>query len=169
MPLYGADFLYLTKNVRTHPLTYVPVIRYGDSKKDVRWQVMKEHLDLGLVFADSSSTGKMRNSYLIVLFRLGNVIKFFSKKWWAKAIYLLPWTFAMILFGLVVIAKDSRRFRVKLALHLLMFVDVDDTDGVRYLNAQGAVANNLMRLKPITLTRAMAMIIGFMYAFVELD
>jgi hypothetical protein len=84
-------------------------------------------------------------------------------------IYLLPWTFAMILFGSDVIARESRRFLLESALHLLMFFYLDGTEGASSLHEQGAAASKAIRLKRITLARAMSTIIGRMYALVELD
>jgi hypothetical protein len=83
--------------------------------------------------------------------------------------YLLPWTFAMISFGSDIIAKESRQFLLELALHLLMFFYLDETESAPYLNEQGAAISKVMPLKMIALTRAMSAIIGLMYALVELD
>jgi hypothetical protein len=121
--------------------------------------VIKANLDLGLVFDDRSSTGKTRDAYPIALFRLENVIKLFSKKYWVGAIYLIPWTFA----------KDSRRFLLERALSLLMFFSLDETKGAPYLNEPRAAASNVMPLKPMTLSCVMSTITGRQFALVELD
>jgi hypothetical protein len=79
----------------------------------------------------------MPHAYPIALFRLGNVIKFFSKKGWAEAMSLPPWTFAIISFGSDVIAKHPDSYpthRVALG-HLQELITREEVARSRVPNA----------------------------------
>jgi hypothetical protein len=163
------DFLHQTKNVRSCVLTYVPVIRYGFTPKEVHWEVMEEHLQLGAVLTDRTSTGKMRDSYPIAFFRLKHVIELLRERHAAEAIDRLAWALAMVSFGSDIIAKETRRFLLELTLPFLLFFYVDETERHSPLNEQGPAGSGVLLLKRNTLRRAMETILAVMLALDKLD
>jgi hypothetical protein len=168
-PFYLGDFLHLTKNVRSRLLGYIPVLRVGAVKIQVRWAVMEQHLHLGPVFSDVSSAGKMRDSYPIALFRLRHVRTLFCKSCVGEAVYLLPWTLAMVSFRSAAISKKTRFFLLSLTLVLFAKLYTDLSVRPRYLNEQGPKGSKVLPLKRITLIRVMATIAGLLYTLHDLD
>jgi hypothetical protein len=168
-PLDGGDFLHQPKNVRSRVLTYVPVIRYGFTPKEVHWEVMEEHLHLGAVFTDRTSPGLMSDSYPIDWFRLKHVRERLHGRHAAEAIYLFLWALAMVSVGSESIAKETRRFLFELTLHFLLFFYLDKTERHSPLNEQGPAGSGVLPLKPNILRRAIATIFGVMLALDKLD
>jgi hypothetical protein len=121
------------------------------------------------VFADRSSIGKIRDAYPIALFRLKHTIKLLRKRCTAEAIYLLPWTLAMMSLSSDIIAKETRRFLLELTLHFLLFFYTDQTERPCDWNEQRPAGSNVVPFKSITLKRAMATILGVILALDELD
>jgi hypothetical protein len=75
LPLYVADFLHLVKNVRSRLMKYVTAIRWKDKAITFNSGNIDRLLHLGPVLADKSSTGKMRDSYPLALFRFEYAIE----------------------------------------------------------------------------------------------
>jgi hypothetical protein len=168
-PLFVADFLHLLKNVRSRILAYVPIILYGRMQIPVEWQAMEQTIHLGAVFTDRSSAGKMRDSYPVALFRLPNVLKLFSAGRYAEAVYLLPWTLAMIAFRSDAIARSTRLFLLELALAMFTKFYHEIVENPRCLKEQGRAGDRVWPFKRITLLRVMGTIVAVIHALVILD
>jgi hypothetical protein len=95
------------------------------------------------------------------------VIALFQERLWAEAIYRLPWARAMTTFDSDAIAKETRMFLLDGALPLLTYFYLDGTKGVRVLKEQEGAGVKVIALKPITLTRSMATIVGLIFGLLE--
>jgi hypothetical protein len=119
-PFFVSDLLHAAKNVRTRLLTYVPVLYCAGMILPVNVEEMKRVLNLGEVFTDLTSTGKMRDAYPIALFRLEHVLTLFDAELFAEAVYLLAWA---LLFRAVLSDKfdlETRVFTLGVALLCLL-------------------------------------------------
>jgi hypothetical protein len=88
---------------------------------------MNNAIDLGPVFRDDSSTGKMRDAYPIVLFRLEHVIELFEMKCDVEALYLLPWAIIFRVFYSSRLSRATRVSVLQLARGFLIFFHDDAT------------------------------------------
>jgi hypothetical protein len=101
-------FLARRENIRNRLLRYIPVIRCGQILNEVHRDQMVCMLDLGPVFTDRSSTGRMRDSCPIALLRLEHGASLFCNGCSAEAICLLPWALVMTSLQSDAIGRYSR-------------------------------------------------------------
>jgi hypothetical protein len=184
-PIFLSDWLHLAKTVRTYLLKYCPILFYGDNLVAVRWQEMARVLDLGDVFADRTSTGKMRDAYPIALFRLEHVLTLFENGLYGEALYLLPWA---LVFRAILSDKMSfqgRRYTLDVAFLIFVYfeqacrpAEKRKNDFFRFpvtwppdveLPEQGAPGSEVNPLRWITLVRAMTTVAGLVCALDHLN
>jgi hypothetical protein len=180
LPLYVADFLHLVKNVRTRFIKYAMAMRWKDGYIMFWWRRMKNVINLGPVFSDDSSTGKMRDAYPIALFRLEHVIELFEMKCAAEALYLLPWAIVFRVFLSTRLSRETRVSLLQLALAFLIFFHDDAMTAKNPIPEQGRYGKGQCPadrdpqiqecVRPFlttTLRRCMSTVIGVIYAILK--
>jgi hypothetical protein len=158
-----ADFLHLAKNVRSRLLKYILAIRYGAVDIEVKPDRIAEVLEMGPILSGHSSTGKMRDSYPIALFRLEHVLALFKLGAEGEALYLLPWALIMRALLSDVISVELRCFALELALAFLFQFYLNATQ-CGHIPEQGKTGIKVMPLKRITVIRAMNTVLGLIFA-----
>jgi hypothetical protein len=179
-PFFVSDLLHAAKNVRSRLLKYIPIIYYGEKCLPVDARKMNQVLQLGEVFTDTTSTGKMRDAYPLALFRLEHVLKLLEYGLYAEAVYLAPWA---LLFRAVLSDKldvGTRIFTLGVALSIFSYFEqsyqapkkrTDDFFRARFRlprrtrpPEQGSQGLRVTPLKWITLIRVMATTIAIVTA-----
>ena len=87
------DMMHIMKNARTR--LFKGKISFNREKVTLTADinVMRESLQLGSTLSDDSSTGAMRDCYVLKLFTLHNVVKLLEENHVGEAYYILPYAF----------------------------------------------------------------------------
>jgi hypothetical protein len=182
MPLYVADFLHLIKNVRSRFIKYLTGMSIGEISVIFWSRRMQNILDLGPVFSDQSSTGKMRDVYPITLFRLEHVIKLFEENCPAEALYLLPWALLLRALQSSIVTRGTRIRLLQLAMKFLVFFyqnaicpsnqipeKARNGSGKCPVDREPEIKDCVRPFLEITLLRGMNTVIGLLYSLLNID
>jgi hypothetical protein len=176
-PLYVADFLHVVKNVRSRFISYATGMHLRRGPVVFWWYRMANVIKLGPAFSDRSSTGKMRDVYPILLFRLEHVITLFKHKCPAEALYLLPWALIFRALQSSVLSRQTRISVLLLALRfLIFFYEKDAYSGIPENTRRGTfptdrepqIEDCVRPFREITLIRCMNTVIGLIFALARI-
>ena len=85
------DFLHLLKNARSRLLSFKIKIFPDPNSSSIEVKKLLETLNLKKVFSDKSQLGKMRDSYILKLYNISNVLICLENKMLLEALYLLTY------------------------------------------------------------------------------